>query len=40
MYIDKIKQLETEIQELKKYIKDDKKEIKKREKILAMIRIK
>ena len=36
MYVDKIQSLESEIQELNKYIKADKKEIKKREKILNM----
>ena len=34
MYIDKIQSLECEIQELNKFIKADKKEIKKREKII------
>ena len=37
MYEDKIEKLETEIQEIKKYIKAHKKEIKKREKILSMV---
>ena len=37
MYTEKIQILENEILELKKYIKKDKKEIKKREKILSMI---
>ena len=37
MYTEKIEKLENEIQEIKKYIKVDKKEIKKREKILSMI---
>ena len=37
MYTEKIEKLENEIQEIKKYIKADKKEIKKREKILSMI---
>ena len=37
MYTEKIQKLENEILELKKYIKKDKKEIKKREKILSMI---
>ena len=37
MYGEKIEKLENEIQEIKKYIKADKKEIKKREKILSMI---
>ena len=37
MYAEKIEKLENEIQEIKKYIKADKKEIKKREKILSMI---
>ena len=36
MYTEKIEKLENEIQEIKKYIKADKKEIKKREKILAI----
>ena len=36
MYEEKILRLETEIQELKKYIKNHNKEIKKREKIVAM----
>ena len=38
MYGEKIEKLENEIQEIKKYIKADKKEIKKREKILSMIK--
>ena len=37
MYTEKIQILENEILELKKYIKKDKKEIKKREKIVSMI---
>ena len=37
MYGEKIEKLENEIQEIKRYIKADKKEIKKREKILSMI---
>ena len=37
MYSEKIEKLENEIQEIKKYIKADKKEIKKREKILSMV---
>ena len=37
MYTEKIQKLENEILELKKYIKKDKKEIKKREKILSMV---
>ena len=37
MYAEKIQRLENEIIELKKYIKKDKKEIKKREKILSMV---
>ena len=37
MYTEKIQKLENEIIELKKYIKKDKKEIKKREKILSMV---
>ena len=37
MYAEKIEKLENEIQEIKKYIKADKKEIKKREKILSMV---
>ena len=37
MYTEKIEKLENEIQEIKKYIKANKKEIKKREKILSMI---
>ena len=37
MYTEKIQKLENEILELKKYIKANKKEIKKREKILSMI---
>ena len=37
MYTEKIEKLENEIQEIKKYIKADKKEIKKREKILSMV---
>ena len=37
MYAEKIEKLENEIQEIKKYIKTDKKEIKKREKILSMV---
>ena len=37
MYTEKIQKLENEIQEIKKYIKADKKEIKKREKILSMV---
>ena len=37
MYAEKIEKLENEIQEIKKYIRADKKEIKKREKILSMI---
>ena len=36
MYEEKIQKLETEIQIIKKYIKDNKKEIKKRENILAL----
>lgn len=36
MHEEKIQKLETEIEELKKYIKVHKNEIKKREKILAM----
>ena len=36
MYAEKIEKLENEIQEIKKYINADKKEIKKREKILSM----
>ena len=36
MHEEKIQKLETEIEELKKYIKVNKNEIKKREKILAM----
>lgn len=36
MHIEKIQNLEFEIEELKNYIKNSKKEIKKREKILAM----
>ena len=37
MYTEKIQKLENEILELKKYIKANKKEIKKREKILSMV---
>ena len=37
MYAEKIQILENEILEIKKYIKADKKEIKKREKILSMV---
>ena len=37
MYAEKIEKLENEIQEIKKYIKADNKEIKKREKILSMV---
>ena len=37
MYAEKIQKLENEIIELKKYIKANKKEIKKREKILSMV---
>ena len=37
MYTEKIEKLENEIQEIRKYIKADKKEIKKREKILSMV---
>ena len=37
MYSEKTEKLENEIQEIKKYIKADKKEIKKREKILSMV---
>ena len=37
MYVEKIQKLENEILELKKYIKANKKEIKKREKILSMV---
>ena len=37
MYTEKIQKLENEIVELKKYIKANKKEIKKREKILSMV---
>ena len=37
MYAEKREKLENEIQEIKKYIKTDKKEIKKREKILSMV---
>ena len=37
MYTEKIQKLENEIIELKKYIKANKKEIKKREKILSMV---
>ena len=37
MYTEKIQRLENEKTELKKYIKKDKKEIKKREKILSMV---
>ena len=37
MYSEKIQRLENEILELKKYIKANKKEIKKREKILSMV---
>ena len=37
MYTEKIQKLENEILELKKYIKTDKKEIKKREKILSIV---
>ena len=37
MHGEKIEKLENEIQEIKKYIKADKKEIKKREKILSLI---
>ena len=37
MYAEKIQKLENEILELKKYIKANKKEIKKREKILSMV---
>ena len=37
MYAEKIEKLENEIQEIKKYIKADRKEIKKREKILSMV---
>ena len=37
MYAEKIEKLENGIQEIKKYIKADKKEIKKREKILSMV---
>ena len=37
MYAEKIEKLENEKQEIKKYIKADKKEIKKREKILSMV---
>lgn len=36
MHTEKIQNLEFEIEELNKYIKNSKKEIKKREKILAM----
>ena len=36
MYTEKIQKLENEILELKKYIKANKKEIKKREKILSI----
>lgn len=36
MHVEKIQNLEFEIEELKNYIKNSKKEIKKREKILAM----
>ena len=36
MYAEKIQKLENEILELKKYIKANKKEIKKREKILSI----
>ena len=36
MYTEKIQKLENEIIELKKYIKANKKEIKKREKILSI----
>ena len=36
MYVEKIQKLENEILELKKYIKANKKEIKKREKILSI----
>ena len=36
MYSEKIEKLENEILELKKYIQKDKKEIKKREKILLI----
>ena len=37
MYTEKIQILENEILEIKKAIKDSKKEIKKREKILSMV---
>ena len=37
MYAEKIAKLENKRQEIKKYIKADKKEIKKREKILSMV---
>ena len=37
MYTEKIEKLANEIQEIKKYITADKKEIKKREKILSMV---
>ena len=37
MYTEKIQKLENEIIELKKYVKANKKEIKKREKILSMV---
>ena len=37
MYGEKIEKLENEIQEIKKYIKADKKEIRKREKILSIV---
>ena len=37
MYEDKIQRIEEEIQELKKYIKEHKKEPHKREKILSMV---
>ena len=37
MYAEKIEKLENEIQEIKKFIKAGKKEIKKREKILSMV---
>ena len=38
MYTEKIQKLENEILELKKYIKKDKKEIKKREKIHLILK--
>ena len=37
MYAEKIQKLENEILEIKRVIKADKKEIKKREKILSMV---